>query len=189
MSIRVHAEKTRADGDPSTGEIVTYTGRVVKPLDPDPATLTIADIAHALANSCRFTGHTRRFYSTAQHSYHVSQIVPPEIALTGLLHDAGEAYLSDISRPVKRQPEFRVFYRAAEDRILRAIAERFGIVYPFPHEVHWADDVLLRTEQRDLMPDLLRVPGSDYLARAIEPWLPAKAERLFLSRFHELTEG
>lgn len=171
------------------GAIVTFSGRILYPLNPDPADLAIEDIAHALANSCRFTGHVRSFYSVAQHSIHVSEIVAPELALTGLLHDASEAYLSDISRPVKRQPGFGEVYKAAEQRLMDAVALAFGIEWPPPEAIHRADDILLRTEQRDLMPDLLRVPGDDYLDARIQPWGPAKAERRFLHRYHELTEG
>lgn len=170
------------------GAVVTFTGRIVKPLDPDPALIAIEDIAHSLANQCRFTGHTRHFYSVAQHSVLVSEIVSPSSAFAGLLHDASEAYLSDVSRPVKRQPVFGDVYREAEERLQAVIAERFGFQWPFPDDVHAADDVLLRTEQRDLMPDLLRVPGIDYLSARIDPWGPTKAEREFLNRYHELTK-
>lgn len=171
------------------GAIVTFTGRIIRPLDPDPADIAIEDIAHSLANQCRFTGHVSRFYSVAQHSVHVSKIVAPHLALAALLHDASEAYLSDVSRPIKRQPEFGVVYKAAEERLMLAVVLRFGLHWPLDDEIHWADDVLLRTEQRDLMPDLLRVPGDDYLDARIQPWGPAKAERRFLHRYHKLTEG
>src|SRR5271165_7548492 len=82
--------------------IQTYTGRVMYPLDPRPEEINIIDIAHALSNLCRFTGHVRTFYSVAEHSVRVSQHCDPKDALWGLLHDASEAYLADMSRPMKR---------------------------------------------------------------------------------------
>ncbi len=84
--------------------IATYTGKQFYPLDPRPEDVCLEDIAHSLSNLCRFTGHTDtdRFYSVAQHSVICSTIVAPEAALLALLHDAAEAYLGDISRPLKR---------------------------------------------------------------------------------------
>jgi hypothetical protein len=169
-----------------TGHIATYTGEVMEPLNPDPPLIHLRDIAHALSNNCRFTGHTRSFYSVAQHCVLASQIVPKELALTALMHDASEAYLSDISRPIKMQPEFGDVYKKYEKRLEEAIAVKFRLVYPFPPEVKWADNVLLRSEQRDLMPDAFRHEGDDYLPQTIVPWLPAEAERTFLVRFNQV---
>jgi hypothetical protein len=169
-----------------SGEIVTYTGRIFNPLDPSPDDIAIEDIAHALGNICRFTGHVREFYSVAQHSYLASQIVPAEHALTALLHDASEAYLSDVSRPIKTQPEFGNTYKRYEERLERAIADRFGLQWPWPSEVKRADEALLRTEQRDLMPDLLRFEGDYYLFGTISGWTPGRAKAAFLSRYFEL---
>src|SRR5579885_2784587 len=81
--------------------IQTYCGVAFYPLDPRPEEILIEDIAHALSMLCRFTGHVKRFYSVAQHCVYVSHRCDPKDALWGLLHDAAEAYLNDISRPVK----------------------------------------------------------------------------------------
>jgi len=174
-----------------TGAIRTYTGRAFEPLNPDPDALCIEDIAHALANNCRFTGHVRWHYSVAQHSVLVSQIVPDELALTGLLHDASEAYLSDVARPIKQQPEFGDVYLRYEQGIEEAIATRFGIVYPYPSEVKDADNLLLVTEARDLMhgtkgwdPYLASI---EPLEKEIEKWTPEWAEVMFLARYEELS--
>src|SRR4051812_6540197 len=82
----------------------TISGKAFFPLDPRPADVDIQDIAHALAFQCRFGGHVKEFYSVAEHSVRVSLICAHEDAKWGLLHDATEAYLSDIVRPVKRDP-------------------------------------------------------------------------------------
>ena len=168
------------------GVIVTYTGVEIEPLRPDPALIRIEDIAHALSNNCRFTGHVREFYSVAQHSVYVSRHVPSEDALEGLLHDASEAYLSDIARPVKMQPEFGAVYKTAEERLERAIAKRFDLVWPWPESVRSADNVLLRTEQRDLMPGLRHLEGEEFYCipeTPIKGWSPARARTAFLSRY------
>jgi hypothetical protein len=80
----------------------TYAGRHVHILNPRPADIYIQDIAHALAHTCRFAGHTPAFYAVAQHSVLVSELLTPDLALWGLLHDASEAYLHDLTRPLKR---------------------------------------------------------------------------------------
>lgn len=172
-----------------SGHIITYTGKLIEPLNPDPALICIEDIAHALSNCCRFCGHVKSFYSVSQHSVYVSRIVPPEHALVGLLHDASEAYLSDIARPIKQQPEFGTVYKAAEERLMLAIARAFAFEWPMPAEVHRADTILLRTEQRDLMPpspDLLAYEG-EFLDDRIRTWGPTWAEFEFLGRYRALT--
>ena len=109
--------------------IQTYTGRRFHPLAPRADELDLVDIAHALSLNCRFNGHCRCFYSVAEHCVRVADILPPELALWGLLHDAAEAYLADVPRPAKQQmPQFV----AAEDRLLRVIVEHFGLSWPMP---------------------------------------------------------
>lgn len=169
------------------GTITTYSGRSIQPLEPDPDLIDIEDIAHALSNNCRFTGHVREFYSVAQHSVLCSTIVSDELKLTALLHDASEAYLSDIARPIKSQPEFGDVYKKYESRLEAAIAERFRLDYPYPDEIKWADNVLLRTEQRDLMPD--EVEGFETLDYEIIPWQPEQAEIKFLATYLKLIGG
>lgn len=151
------------------------------------APINIRDIAHALAHQCRFTGHTRRFYSVAQHSVLVSHIVPPHLALHGLLHDAGEAYLGDVSRPLKRLlPD----YRAIERRLEAVLWPHFGLSPELPPEVARADMVLLATERRDLMPftddEWPDLAGVDPLPIPIDPWHPGRAFGAFWQRWNEL---
>ena len=171
---------------------MTYSGIVFRPLEPEPNMIVIEDIAHALANSCRYTGHVKRFYSVAQHSVHTASLLEifgsKELEFWALMHDASEAYLSDLARPIKQQPELGDVYRACEERLMYAVAERFGLEMPMPKEVHWADDVLLRAEQRDLMPgEYPREEADIYWPWEIESWLPEDAEAMFLERFRVLT--
>ena len=95
-------------------------------VDPKPEMVHIEDIANALSNICRFTGHVKKFYSVALHSVRVSYLVPPEDALQALLHDATEAYMSDINSPLKHTDAL-AGYRLLEQRMWEVIAEKYGI--------------------------------------------------------------
>lgn len=134
--------------------IQTYTGVEFYPLDPRPEDIRIADIAHALSMQCRYTGHVRSFYSVAEHSLRVAELCPPEYALLGLLHDAAEAYLVDLPRPIKLGTEIGRLYREAEDRIMIAVCQRFGLTWqnPMPDPVERADKAMLYVESQALMP-------------------------------------
>ncbi|MDP1570357.1 MAG: hypothetical protein Q8L86_10160 [Vicinamibacterales bacterium] len=171
-----------------SGWIQTYTGRQVFPLAPRREDIAIEDIAHALALSNRFTGHTRLAYSVAQHSVHVSQLVPVEDALWGLLHDASEAYLVDVPSPLKRLAPF-AGYRACEAHLQRVIYHRFGLCGPQPASVHEADRRMLAAEAQDLLgplhpdwPESCRGMRGRPSFRVV-PWSAEEAERAFLRRF------
>jgi len=127
--------------------IMTFSGIKMYPLDPQPEEIVLEDIAHALSNICRFTGHTNRFYSVAQHSVYVSVYASPDNALWGLLHDASEAFLCDIARPVKR---FISEYSKYEENLMRVIADKFNLSWPMPEEIKSLDKRMLMTEARDL---------------------------------------
>ncbi len=185
--------------------IQTATGRQAWPLDPRPEDVDIADIAHALSQICRFTGHCHEFYSVAQHAVLVSLNVPPEHAAWALLHDAAEAYIGDISRPLKRHlwagpergcqlPSEPV--KETEERLLMVIGRRFGLsvsawkaAKPF---IDHADMLLLATEARDLMAPLHPawhhqwLNGYPVLPDPIQPVAPLLAKFMFLERFTEL---
>ena len=177
---------------PSSNHIRTYTGGWINPLEPSPDEFLIDDIAHALSLQCRFTGHVSEFYSVAQHSVLVAyelmeKFGDEKLDYEGLMHDASEAYLSDIARPVKRSPQISAFYDEAENTIMNSIAEKFGLTWPMLPEVKWADDVLLRTEQRDLMLGATSEGDYWYLGdERIMGWLPQVAEAAFLEVYENL---
>lgn len=175
--------------------IVTATGTPFFLLDPRPEDMDIKAIAHALSNLCRWTGHTNQFISVAQHCVHVSRLVPKHLALDGLLHDASEAYIGDISTPLKRAMDTRApgVIRQIEDDIHRAVAMKFGTGYPHHPEVRQADMVSAATERRDLLVDwdMHGVEWGPHWPEPDEarvyPWSPRDAKFFFLNRFHELT--
>lgn len=164
----------------------TISGMQFYPLDPRPEDIRTGDIAHGLSMICRFGGHVREFYSVAQHSVLVSHAVPPRHALWGLLHDATEAYLGDMIRPLKLSMPA---YQEVEKRLEAVIAEVFNLPMPMPREVKHADNMLLMTERRDLLPVHREwSPRAEPLPGVIVPWTPARARAEFMDRFVELVE-
>lgn len=149
--------------------------------------IDIVDIAHALGNLCRFTGQCRRFYSVAEHSVHVSMIVPEDLALVGLLHDATEAYCADLAKPLKRLvPD----YRAVEDAIWLAVAEKFELPTIMPEFIKRADMAMLKLEVDHLLPPHcatdLNLPG-ETAEVGLRYWNPMYAKYAFLERYNWLT--
>ncbi len=178
--------------------IQTYSGCKFWPLDPRPEDVHLVDIAHALSNVGRFAGHLTEHFSVAQHSVLVSSLCPPESQLWGLFHDAAEAYIGDISRAIKHAlelviPEDADGVREIETRILKAIADRFGFTMPVPPAVWYADNVLLATEARDLLPGgplegwTAKLPQP--LHEKIVPWGHEVAKHRFLRLAAELGVG
>lgn len=172
--------------------IQTNSGRIFDLLEPHPDAIDIEDIAQALSNLARFTGHTDFFYSVAQHSVLVSTIVSPAHALIGLMHDATEAYVGDVARPLKALlPD----YKLIEHRVWLAIAEKFDLPAEIPAEVKHADNVALMTERRDLMKKRGRgwidwsaeLEALPTLPIVITPDLPRVARGSFIDRFIQLT--
>ena len=166
-------------------------GRWVYPLDPRPEEIFIEDIAESLCKINRFLGHfSCDSYSVAQHSCMVALIVPPEFALEGLLHDAGEAYYGDITHPMKQVFEKIApgVLRSIEDRWEQVIARRFNLVYPMPPCIKVADNISVVTEKRDLLhPSALDWgPLPEPLPGRITPWPTAKARSIFLRFFNAL---
>ena len=167
--------------------IQTYTGRQFWPTDPRQEDITLEDIAHSLALKCRYAGHCLRFYSVAQHCVMASRLVPEKHALWGLMHDAAEAYLADIPRPVKQE---WLHLRELENKILRMVANVYDLPWPEPPCIAVVDLILLATERRDLMARPPRPWISSErvipLLERIKPWDSERAEEEFLKRFTEL---
>lgn len=173
-----------------TGEwFQTFLDGQFWPLDPRASEVYIEDIAHALSMQTRFAGHCKRFYSVAQHSVLVSENVPDEDAFWGLMHDASEAYLQDVISPLKRSG-IMDGYRAVEQKVMAAIADRFVLALPEPDSVRIADKRMLATEKRDIRGPAPAQWNADHLAPPFDfkivPWSQREAEWVFLSRFAEL---
>lgn len=167
----------------------TWSGQKFFPLDPRPDEINIGDIAHALANQCRFNGHTTKFYSVAEHVWHCSYLVPPEFALEALLHDAAEAYVGDIIRPLKLIPDIKAVYGPIEEAVERAVAERFDLVYPWPEWVKKADEMMVTAEMDQIIKSEHKghLHDSSVIAKREVLCLgPFLAEQTFLDRFWEL---
>ena len=165
--------------------VVTNSGQKLFLTNPDPESILIEDIAHGLSQTCRWGGQCKTFYSVAQHCYMISSIVPRSDALWGLLHDAAEAYMTDLPRPLKM---ILPGYQLIESGILKAIAEKYGLPESIPSTVKKADNVMLATEARLLMnhcPEDMYL-SEDALDIEIVPIDHESSKRFFLERFMEL---
>lgn len=186
--------------------IRTYSGRLFWPLNPSVDDVCIADISHALANICRFIGHTYCHYSVADHSVRVSHLAEAlalnfarqhhfsafdriffarQVALWGLLHDASEAYLCDLASPIKNTRVFGSLYRAYEARLMKVIADKYMLCGTEPKVVKTADIALLHTELRDLMHDA-SYDARIALRETIFPLDACESEERFMLRFKAL---
>lgn len=174
-------------------KLLLYSGKQLDPMDPRTCDIDIVDIAHALSQLCRFAGHTKHFYSVAQHSINLSFVVEPKHAPWALLHDAAEAYMGDLPRPVKVEcPHFVTM----EERLLRCIARKFELPLQMPSAVKRMDTALMHKEASVLMP---HAPWMDPAQiKLVEmsnqlPWaltadydMPHRIESQFIERFREL---
>lgn len=153
-------------------KIRTFTGKYVDVFNPDPDTIDILDIAHSLAQQPRFGGHLPKFYSVAQHSVYCAILADPEHKFSALMHDAAEAYLLDIPRPIKNR---LTGYKEIEDNLMAVIAKKFGVEYPKSKQVNDVDERMLLVEWRNLM---LGIEPVD-----MECWTSVRAEYEFLEAF------
>lgn len=176
--------------------IATFTGTKFYLHDPRVEDVHIEDVAHALSLICRFGGHCSEFYSVAQHSLVVQSIVAEEfkdqhdLQLAALLHDATEAYIGDMVRPLKVSIPA---YKIAEDRLAWIIQQALYPELPdnldWQQIIKWADDVALMTERRDLINHRdynwsIHAKPSD---QTVIPMAAPVAETLFLAAFRKLT--
>lgn len=172
------------------GWIQLNSGRKYYPLDPRPEDFLISDIAHSLASLCRWNGHVDKHYSVAEHCLIMSAKVPQHLALTALMHDASEAYLGDVTRPLKAI--LGGAYKTIEARTQAVIAEKYGFHAKLPREI---EDLDLRItvderqmlfihndESHDWMIEGDRGLGIDFECLPRE-----QAKDCFLMRFRELT--
>lgn len=185
--------------------ICTASGQKFWPLDPRVGDYKMEDIAHSLSLMCRFNGHTKYFYSVAQHCVHVLQLVKMRLDAMNwrnrerhdakrwaLLHDATEAYLCDIPRPLKLSI---VGYKEAEMRAEAVLCEQYGIELTDEIRtlVKWADNVMLFHEAHQLMPresaQRWHWPAevrADCPRVIVTPWTPSGAREIFLQCFREI---
>jgi len=177
--------------------LMTYTGLVVNLIDPDPDTICIEDIAHGLSLCNRFAGHTKEPMSVAQHSVNVSRLCFYHHALQGLLHDASEAYLGDITKWLKQAPEFEK-YRELENKMQRVIYTKFGCEARTTPVVDYADRYMVRIEAQwgyktypIEHPDYPPPSTDEELHRVsrLFHWNAKLAERKFLVEYTILSSG
>lgn len=167
----------------------TYTGRQFWPLDPRPSEVFIEDIAHSLSLQCRYAGHCKRFYSVAEHSVLLARWLRGKYgaitALYGLLHDASEAYLVDVPRPVK--PSL-TGYKEVEAKVQAAVFQRFGLVPDLPDTVHDADNRIIGDELVNLRHMPWHESYTNKLGVPIMLWSPVEAEEEFMWTFRALMD-
>ena len=170
--------------------ILLHSGAYFDFLDPWNSAFTIEDIAHGLSNTCRYAGQCRLFYSVAEHSWHASHLVPPDLELAALMHDAAEAFIGYVTRPLKA---LLSDYKRIEFNIEAAIAARFGINGMHHAAVKRADVALLAAEQAALMPahsdNWAVLDGVEPADVSLMAWSPFYAKRAFLSRYNLLMGG
>ena len=163
-----------------TNSGIEFYHRDVRPEDID-----IDDIAHSLSMQCRFNGHSKYFYSVAEHCVLVSEHIAPEHALAGLLHDGAEAYMSDLPKPLKK---LFPYFIELETNIEIIIAEKYGFQFPYHPDIKTWDNQLLADEAAQLMtvPPQNWANMPDPIGIDFQCWTPEQAKRRFLKRFKEL---
>lgn len=191
-----------------TGWIQTFSGHRVWPFIPSHVenVFALEDIAHSLSMQCRFTGHVSRFYSVAEHCVIGSRLLPDRLAMPFLWHDAEEAYVGDITRPLKMQLwvggydlTIAVCLADRGDKLRDAILYQNHIPIVGGLEakmVKEVDDQMLVKEAENLLPGgqhaswkMSRANGFKAADIELLCWEPMIAERKFLERYYELREA
>jgi len=170
-------------------DIQLVSGNYFDFMQPEKCDFTIYDIAHGLSNICRFGGQSCEFYSVAQHSVYVSKLVAPEHAFAALMHDAAEAFIGDVCKPLKMLlPD----YQEIEKRVEVAVLNRFGLSSELHPSIKQADLIMLATEQKALMPpndgSWILLKGIKPLQMGINPMRPKSAYAFFMERFWNITK-
>lgn len=167
----------------------TFSGIAFDLNDPQPAMVRLEDIVHSLSLMNRFNGAALFPYSVAQHSMYVASLLPDELRLEGLLHDAAEAYIGDMVSPLKQlMPE----YKLVEARINALVAQVFGLAYPEPHSVKQADLAVLAAEREQVLqpsygPWFKDFPTPAPIRIQPRPWLEVK--QVFADAIEEARAG
>lgn len=166
--------------------ITLASGKTFDLLDPHGSEFDIEDIAHGLAHVCRYAGQCRAFFSVAEHSILVSKAVH-DFAFEALMHDAAEAFIGDITRPLKQLlPD----YKAIEAEVEAAITERFSLRPAARPIVKEADLRVLAAEQEQVMASgcasWAAEAGIIPAAVKVQSYMPQQAKALFLERFNQL---
>lgn len=178
--------------------IGTYTNKKFYFLNPTSEQIDIEDIAHSLSMVCRYNGHIKKFYSVAEHCCNVAVITysvtkDPKLALSALMHDASEAYIVDIPRPLK--PHLSN-YKEVEERVEKAIQDKWNLVES-NSLIHWIDQNIVYDEAVSLfnvIPEWVNLytPVGVKLGNgkplSIQGFSCEKAKQLFLDMYNELTE-
>ena len=175
------------ESDRTTAWIQLISGKPFYPLEPRVEEIEIHDIAWALSMQCRFAGHVKRFYSVAEHCVHLSYAAPTGMELWALLHDAAEAFLVDLPRPIKAcLPD----YKTIEAQLMECIAAKFGLQLPEPDVIKQLDTQILFNERKALLSPSTQeweLTGTPIPGVQIIGWQPQEAYRKFLVRYCELT--
>lgn len=179
--------------------IATYSGKEFDVYSPDLNDICIEDIAHALAYTGRYGGHTNYFYSVAQHcvlmTNHIQQqswydkVGHKWLAQWALLHDAAEAYVGDLPRPIKRAFPDNAF-KNMENVVMSAIQEKFRLSGEEPALIKELDHNIVADEAMQLFQKMPSwVTWFTKVGIIIdEAWSPDKAEMRFLAKYRELFE-
>lgn len=155
----------------TTGLLQMYSGKIVRLTEMKPDDILIEDVAHHLAMKVMWNGSVKKFYSVAEHCIHVAAMVPHELKFEALLHDAPEAYLPDIPRPLYNMFPFLA---CLEDSLHFVTAEKFGLNMPYHEKVRESDDYIQMEEKYFLIE-----------RDQFNPMTPEQAEAEFLKKFHE----
>lgn len=171
----------------------TYTGEIFTVSEIEPKHINLYDLAHHGSHLCRFVGAVKFHYTIAQHQVYAARILWEEtsdatLAMCGLVHDGSEIITSDVASPIKRG---LTDYIAMENKVQEVIAKKYGLPYPWPHELEVVDKRLLVTEARDLKEPTWMVRhaykyGEPYSHFVIEEWSSEKAKQEYIKMFEFL---
>lgn len=169
--------------------IQTFTGKRMYFMEPTKDSISITDIAQALSNLCRYSGHVNNFYSVAEHSVLLAEKIYNESndadhALSALMHDATEAYLVDVPRPIK--PHLKGYFEI-ERNLQRVIFDVF-VISDLTDYIIYLDTNIVRNEVEDLFDN---VPDWVYHYDRLEDiiirnWTPEQARDRFILMFNFL---